>query len=269
MSSAIAAIHVARRQDTLKNFQTGGLSSPDPDHAVRLSTQFPSSGRKSMCALQSIREHSTQARRRSVVEESVIYSLGEEKLPPSLAKLHGLPSGFWRYQTEVMRWYSSRRTQWIVAIIILANFLGSVIEKQIDPLGVTYAPVWRAQEIIFSIIFLVELLVNLCTHAHVPTARVPHSPRPSQPASLHGRRRALAGRAVGWLTRLRIESRPRRACRQLLVLAVLDGRELDLEPLRRARGLGAHAAMNLRAAAAPVRGAGGRAHAVRLSLIHI
>jgi len=54
--------------------------------------------------------------------------------------------------------------QMCVAIIIIANFLMNVMAKQIDPDGTKYTGTWEDLELIFNIIFLVELLLNMYGH---------------------------------------------------------------------------------------------------------
>eukprot|EP00322_Chrysochromulina_rotalis_P014988 CAMPEP_0115850898 /NCGR_PEP_ID=MMETSP0287-20121206/12201_1 /TAXON_ID=412157 /ORGANISM="Chrysochromulina rotalis, Strain UIO044" /LENGTH=435 /DNA_ID=CAMNT_0003304909 /DNA_START=25 /DNA_END=1332 /DNA_ORIENTATION=+ len=69
-----------------------------------------------------------------------------------------------KYQLDVYRFYNSTKVQWTVAFIITANFLVTIIEKEIDP----YAPeqqryrgTWEAFDATFNYMFLVELIINL------------------------------------------------------------------------------------------------------------
>jgi len=74
------------------------------------------------------------------------------------------PTGFWKFQPGARRFYESTRTQILVAVLIMLNFLCNIVEKEIDPQGI-HSPgpdgVWRIFEHVFNSIFLVELLINM------------------------------------------------------------------------------------------------------------
>ena len=70
------------------------------------------------------------------------------------------------YQANVRWFYSLKAVQWVVALLIMSNFLINIIEKEVDPLG-------RHNEVegtfdniymFFNIVFLLELLINMYAH---------------------------------------------------------------------------------------------------------
>jgi len=65
------------------------------------------------------------------------------------------------FQQRVLGFYTHPIIAWGVASIIIFNFLINIIEKEIDPIGSKYPEVWAAFELIFNIIFLLELLLNM------------------------------------------------------------------------------------------------------------
>lgn len=70
----------------------------------------------------------------------------------------GLP-----YQRQAIRIYNSQILSTIFAVFIMANFVINIIEKEIDPTGETYAEYWTAFDNFFTIVFLVELVMNMYT----------------------------------------------------------------------------------------------------------
>lgn len=67
------------------------------------------------------------------------------------------------YQKEVYTIYTHPRAQWLVALVIMANFVATIIEKEFDP----YPPerqfnrdLWGGLDRMFTIIFLGELIIN-------------------------------------------------------------------------------------------------------------
>jgi len=64
-------------------------------------------------------------------------------------------------QVEVRRVYTNPIAVWSVAGFILANFLVSIIEKEVDPSYIRFPRTWNALDTAFNIIFLIELLVNM------------------------------------------------------------------------------------------------------------
>jgi len=68
----------------------------------------------------------------------------------------------WRYfQPQARAMYEGTTCQVTVALIISANFLANVTEKEIDPQGINYPGMWRTFELTFNVIFLIELIVNM------------------------------------------------------------------------------------------------------------
>ena len=70
----------------------------------------------------------------------------------------GLP-----YQRQAIRIYNSQILSTIFAVFIMANFVINILEKEIDPTGETYAEYWTAFDNFFTIVFLVELVMNMYT----------------------------------------------------------------------------------------------------------
>ena len=71
------------------------------------------------------------------------------------------------YQQGVKEFYTSTNIQVLVAIIITANFVVTIVEKEVDPYpkdNQQYAGLWRMLSIMFNILFLVELIVNFYGH---------------------------------------------------------------------------------------------------------
>ena len=72
--------------------------------------------------------------------------------------------GFWKYQLHMRAAYNSDYSVWLVASLIMLNFLANIMEKEIDPSGDLYRHQWRTMEHTFNAIFLVELLINMYAH---------------------------------------------------------------------------------------------------------
>lgn len=70
----------------------------------------------------------------------------------------------WVYQPQAKALYAHNYMQVAVAVIIIANFLMNVTEKQIDPAGTRYEGTWEELELFFNIVFLIELLLNMYGH---------------------------------------------------------------------------------------------------------
>ena len=79
--------------------------------------------------------------------------------PDDVGTTHG--SGFFYFQPQARAMYEGNTCQVTVALIISANFLANVTEKEIDPQGVNYPGMWRMFELTFNVIFLIELIVNM------------------------------------------------------------------------------------------------------------
>lgn len=68
------------------------------------------------------------------------------------------------HQDEVEKFYNSITVQVAVASIIGANFATNIIEKQIDPYGDDSDGVFAVFELIYNILFTIELGVNMYGH---------------------------------------------------------------------------------------------------------
>jgi len=64
------------------------------------------------------------------------------------------------YQHVVHGFYGNQKTQIFVAILIGANFLTNIVEKEVDPFRRKDPDVWQTLEDTYNVIFLIELLVN-------------------------------------------------------------------------------------------------------------
>ena len=67
------------------------------------------------------------------------------------------------YQEPIFKAYTHASAQWLVAFIIISNFVVTITEKEIDP----YPPElqfhrerWEVLDRMFTVIFLVELIIN-------------------------------------------------------------------------------------------------------------
>jgi len=158
------ARHGTRRSNFLSNEEERWIASKqekertrkrDREVGARESAEAgaPSSHRRSM--IDYAHDQWEIAKRRNSMENR--YGVMPEKLAP--------PRGgrFWQYQTNVRRVYMSATSQKIIAALIILNFLANAAEKQYDPivtLGKRKSH-WVAYEITFSVLFLVELLINM------------------------------------------------------------------------------------------------------------
>jgi len=73
-------------------------------------------------------------------------------------------SGFWKLRYVVARFYNTFQFQMFVACLIGANFLTNIIEKEVDPHGRRYTNEFRLLEMIYNILFTLELLINMYAH---------------------------------------------------------------------------------------------------------
>jgi len=73
-------------------------------------------------------------------------------------------NSFWKYQVEARQFYDHPNCQYGIAIMIMANFLMNVIQKEIDPHEDKYVTPWRILETTFNLIFFIELIVNAYGH---------------------------------------------------------------------------------------------------------
>jgi len=67
-------------------------------------------------------------------------------------------------QAKIARFYNSRHIQTGVAVLISANFLTNIVEKEIDPHGEKYKDVFAAFELFYNICFTIELGINFYSH---------------------------------------------------------------------------------------------------------
>ena len=89
------------------------------------------------------------------------------------------------YQRQVREFYTSNIIQQIIAVIIMLNFFGNMVEKELDPpYGKRYAEQWLIIEDIFNYIFCARQPMrphdqpdSISTSAHLPRVpRVLHAP---------------------------------------------------------------------------------------------
>jgi len=71
-------------------------------------------------------------------------------------------------QEAVAAFYMDVKIQVFVAVLIGANFLTNIIEKEIDPKGEKYVSVFAAFNYFYNIAFTIELIVNLYGHWWCP-----------------------------------------------------------------------------------------------------
>jgi len=64
-------------------------------------------------------------------------------------------------QEQVKKLYQNATVQWAIAGLIMGNFATNIVEKQIDPWNLKYAPEWKIIETVWNIIFIIELLWNM------------------------------------------------------------------------------------------------------------
>jgi hypothetical protein len=67
-------------------------------------------------------------------------------------------------QDKVEKFYNSVHVQVFVAVLIGANFLTNIVEKEIDPHGEIYSPTFGGFELFYNICFTIELGVNMYAH---------------------------------------------------------------------------------------------------------
>ena len=89
------------------------------------------------------RKLNQQAREKE--EQAERWEFGSDRLPHQASVRHV-------YRT---RWFTNT-----VATIILLNFVGNIVEKEVDPMGVNAAVVWQVLDVIFTTIFGFELCIN-------------------------------------------------------------------------------------------------------------
>eukprot|EP00966_Prymnesium_polylepis_P307424 7104431-Prymnesium_polylepis.2 len=78
---------------------------------------------------------------------------------------------FWAFQPRASEFYNSKRCQVSVAVLIFANFIANVIEKEIDPGGDSHKGTFEVFEYTFNIAFTIELVVNMYAHCEQQTRR--------------------------------------------------------------------------------------------------
>ena len=72
-------------------------------------------------------------------------------------------------QAKVRLYYRRPRVQYTIAVLIGANFLTNIFEKQVDPRNILYPDVWAAVEFLWNLVFLAELSWNLYGSWYVTT----------------------------------------------------------------------------------------------------
>eukprot|EP00811_Abedinium_folium_P022767 NODE_3220_length_2072_cov_20.916195.p1 GENE.NODE_3220_length_2072_cov_20.916195~~NODE_3220_length_2072_cov_20.916195.p1 ORF type:complete len:448 (-),score=96.64 NODE_3220_length_2072_cov_20.916195:729-1928(-) len=73
----------------------------------------------------------------------------------------GFCKWIWSCQSHAEDLYNNFYVQIGIATLIVANFLMNMVEKQIDPTRDSYASTWDSLELFFTLIFTVELLLNM------------------------------------------------------------------------------------------------------------
>lgn len=92
----------------------------------------------------------------------------EDEKQADLEKMYGCVDGssIIPGQREMIAVYNHPALVYTVASCIIGNFLVSIVEKEIDPMGKPeWAPTWNALDAVFNIIFLIELLMNMYQYA--------------------------------------------------------------------------------------------------------
>lgn len=67
----------------------------------------------------------------------------------------------WRYQEPAERLYQNDKVQYVVATLIMLNFLTNIIEKEIDPYREFYPDAWGNFETFYNVVFTIELALNM------------------------------------------------------------------------------------------------------------
>lgn len=66
------------------------------------------------------------------------------------------------FQDRMARIYGHPHSQLFVAFLITANFIATILEKEIDPpYGEQYREIWQTLEDVFNALFLTELVLNM------------------------------------------------------------------------------------------------------------
>mmetsp|Transcript_93832 Transcript_93832/g.148214 ORF Transcript_93832/g.148214 Transcript_93832/m.148214 type:complete len:371 (-) Transcript_93832:65-1177(-) len=68
------------------------------------------------------------------------------------------------YQEDFDKFYNSLQVQVGVAVLIGANFLTNIVEKEIDPSGKKYETAFDVFEYVYNVLFTVELIINMYAH---------------------------------------------------------------------------------------------------------
>uniref|UniRef100_A0A7S2BAX5 EF-hand domain-containing protein n=2 Tax=Haptolina brevifila TaxID=156173 RepID=A0A7S2BAX5_9EUKA len=77
---------------------------------------------------------------------SMICNSGENRLPG---------------QRRVLAFYQHPLMVYLVAMLIMSNFIINIVEKEIDPSSVKYKDIWNDLDTAFNAIFLAELVLNM------------------------------------------------------------------------------------------------------------
>lgn len=84
-------------------------------------------------------------------------------------------SCFWKWKLQVAEFYNTDATQWLVAGLIISNFVAQCIQRAIDPCmggepdSEHHGDIWKMVSNFFNVIFLVELMINLYGCWQCPT----------------------------------------------------------------------------------------------------
>ena len=74
-------------------------------------------------------------------------------------------------QQMVREAYQNNYVQWVIAALIMGNFLTNVVEKQVDPWNIYYKADWKVIEAFWNIIFIFELAWNMYGTWYISTLK--------------------------------------------------------------------------------------------------
>ena len=92
----------------------------------------------------------------------------EDEKQADLEKMYGVFNGESQIpgQQTLIAVYNHPTVVYTVAACIVGNFLINIIEKEIDPMGKpSMKPTWDGIDVIFNVIFLIELIMNMWQYA--------------------------------------------------------------------------------------------------------
>jgi hypothetical protein len=93
----------------------------------------------------------------------------QDKTPPKIKRKGSKENAviLW-HQDKVNKTYNGTTVQVIVALIIGANFATNMVQAQVDPYNEKYKNVFAIFELVYNILFTIELMVNLYAHWFCP-----------------------------------------------------------------------------------------------------